>query len=869
MVVSDMSPGKPAPGYVVALTENPPPVPSSKVGASFSLVSLMGAKAANLARLASAGFAVPEGLVLTTEAHRAAWSPGASNAHSDAANLSIPADVENAISFIADHFGTATLAVRSSAVDEDTSTASYAGLYETTLGVRGEAQLREAILSCWASASANRVRSYSAGWSAGAPIAVLVQRQLAPDVAGVAFTADPVTGDRSVTLVSAVPGLGDRLVSGTVTPDQWRVAGETATPENATLQALTAEQAVTVALLARRIEAITGTPQDIEWAMDSERLVVLQARPITALPQTPRVDDLDGVWLKEQNRYAEPMTALGASVATVVVARGLSDVFATYGGVIERVECRSIGGEIYLRMVPIGGRESGLPPPWWVLGALTRTIPALRHRMNAARRNASPAALSQAAARWRGPQRAELRLKIEALQRVELASLDDDGLAEHLHKVRELLESAMAVHFRLTVPGVVPLYVFVRACRRLLGWGESRALGLLAGVSTATSEPARAVAPISEGLRQHQDALSSIREGKDIALILHSAAPELGRAFDQWKRLYASVCMSDDPGSTTLAERQDVLRELLLTDIVAIRDRFDAVQQARERLIAEARATLRQRGTRARSEFEAALSAAEDAYGLREDVAFWTGSQCGGLLRMAALEAGRRLAAEGCIDRAGDAVHLDVDSLIRAMRNKTPMHKAVTTAVAERAWARQHPGPAVLGGHVPTMPDLRGLPEPARTVNEAMQWVRSGSVEKSEPHNDESNVTVFEGLPGAGGTYSGPARLIRSEADFGVLREGDVLVATTTDPAWSVLFAIAGALVTQTGGVLSHAAIVAREYGIPAVLAVPEATSLFKDGDALKVDGSLGRVLRADRIVSAAKTSPPRIPTQQEKEKKS
>lgn len=851
---------EPAFGYIVSLTDERLPFATQR--SSGSLVSIMGAKAANLARLASEGFAVPEGLVLTTDAYTLAQHHQA-----EGSPLTIPHELDAAIAAIATHFGDATLAVRSSAVDEDTSTASYAGLYETSLGVRGEAQLREAIASCWASASAERVRSYTASEGESRPIAVLVQRQLAPDVAGVAFTADPVNGDRSATIVSAVPGLGDRLVGGSVTPDQWRVTGSAATPERAALQALTAEQAVTVAKLAQRIEATIGSPQDIEWAMDSERLVVLQARPITALPQRPRGDDVEGVWLKEQDRYAEPMTALGASVATAVVARGLSGMFETYGGLIDRVECRSIGGEIYQRMVPVGGRESGSPPPSWLFGALARVVPALRRRMNAARQNASPAALAEAAARWRNNQRTELQREIESLQQVELASLDAAALTAHLTKVRKLLESAMATHFDLTVPGVVPLYVFVRTCRRLLGWDDSRALGMLAGTSAATSEPVRALAPIARQLHEHPDAISVIRTGRNISAVLHSVAAELGHAFDDWKRRYASVCMSDDPGSTTLAEREDVIRELLLADPEVARARIDVVPSERAKLIAAARALLKNRGIRASREFETALSAAEDAYGLREDVAFWTGSQCGGLLRIAALEAGRRLAARGCIARAIDVVNLDIDILTKAIATEIPLRDEVSTAIAERAWVRHHPGPAVLGGEPPAMPDLRGLPEPARTVNEAMQWVRGASGATSAARNADDLGTVFDGLPGSGGSYTGNARIILSEADFGSLREGDVLVATTTDPAWSVLFAIAGALVTQTGGVLSHAAIVAREHGIPAVLAVPHATSVFSDGDVLLVDGSRGTVTRSDGTPWTAHTSTTHLSIPAEKEK--
>ncbi|MCX7521931.1 PEP-utilizing enzyme [Microbacterium sp. STN6] len=805
----------------------------------------IGRKAAGLARLARARIAVPESLVLTTEAYLAA---GAAQTRS----AGIPVEVDAAILAIARHFGDVPLAVRSSAVDEDRPTASYAGLYESVLGVRGEAQLRQAVLVCWASASAARVRRYvSSDMLSGARMAVLVQRQLTPDVAGVAFTADPLSGDRSVTVVSAVPGLGDRLADGSVTPDQWRVSNGSAVAERATLQALTAEQALAVAELARRIETVAGAPQDIEWAMDAGRLVILQTRPITALPQRPVDEPCDGVWLKELDRYAEPMTALGASVATVVVGRGLTSVFSRYGGLVERVDCRSVGGEIYLRMMPVGGREQGAPPPWWLLSILTRVVPDLRHRMRRARRNASPSAIAQSIERWRDTQRGALRSEIEAVQAVRIDLLDDTALAAHLGSVRDLFERAMALHFSLSVPAVLPLYVFTRMCRRLLGWDDARALRMLAGVSPATSEPARTIAPLAARLREYPDATQAIRAGGDIASALSAVSVDLARAYDKWCKRYACSCLSDDPGSATLAERPEVLRELILMDAGAVTRRLDAVRREALAVIEEVRGQLMRRGPRIRRAFEASLAQALTAYGLREDVAYWTGSRCGGLLRDAALAAGRRLAAAGRLDRSVDAVNLDIDTLIRALAGGGgDVRRAVATALAERAWVRRRPGPAVLGGGISPVPDLRGIPRRARTVNEAMQWVRSASRTAAAPVDGQQHA--LEGIPGSAGRVIGPARVIHGEADFGALRHGDVIVAATTDPAWSVLFAIAAGLVTDIGGVLSHAAIVAREHGIPAVLGTSLATSVLADGDILSVDGTLGRVTVTKRSGTAA-----------------
>jgi ferredoxin len=223
-----------------------------------------GSKAANLGELARAGFPVPPGVVLL---------PGTGDAAVDA---------------VAALFGDVPLAVRSSGVAEDLADASFAGQYETVLGVRGLEQLGQAVRRCRESVSSARVvgyRSARAEQAAGDGMAVLIQRLVRADAGGVVFTANPVTGARDEMLVSAVRGLGERLVSAQADPDEWVVKGDRAecgrTPEGALDEA----QVRSIADMARRVEAHFGRPQDIEWAIEDGVFWLLQARPITALPE--------------------------------------------------------------------------------------------------------------------------------------------------------------------------------------------------------------------------------------------------------------------------------------------------------------------------------------------------------------------------------------------------------------------------------------------------------------------------------------------------------------------------------------------------------------------------------------------------------
>ena len=234
--------------------------------------SELGAKAANLARLAFAGFPVPPGFVVT---------PAAKGRLREVSEQLLEAAVG---------LGAERFAVRSSGTAEDLEDASFAGQYKTFLNVRLEG-LPEAVGRVFDSASASRVSAYKkaradATSEISAPnMAVLVQVMVEANAAGVAFTANPVTGERGDAVVTAVRGLGERLVSGEAVADEWVVRGDEASLRRGSEGAITAEQALEVAELARRVEGHFGSPQDIEWAISGGSLCLLQARPMTALPE--------------------------------------------------------------------------------------------------------------------------------------------------------------------------------------------------------------------------------------------------------------------------------------------------------------------------------------------------------------------------------------------------------------------------------------------------------------------------------------------------------------------------------------------------------------------------------------------------------
>jgi pyruvate,water dikinase len=323
--------------------------------------SACGHKAATLAALRRSGHPVPDGFV-------------------------IPVDGSLAPEILRDELerlGPGPYAVRSSGVAEDLADASFAGQYESVLGVD---TLEDVIAACErvrASGGSAHVAAYRAGVENGrAPIAVLVQGLVPADAAGVAFSANPVTGDDEV-VIEAVRGLGDRLVSGDADADRWvdRYGSVDAVVDSGAIDTAAAQR---LGELARSIAGERGEPQDLEWAIAAEELFVLQARPITHLPTRPAIEVPPGRWLKDAGHFAGPVTPMGASILPAIEP-ALSASCAEFGLPIDGMRLGFFGGEIYVQELDLGGKHHpGSAPPWWVLALACRVVPALRRRLRAA-----------------------------------------------------------------------------------------------------------------------------------------------------------------------------------------------------------------------------------------------------------------------------------------------------------------------------------------------------------------------------------------------------------------------------------------------------------------------------------------------------
>ena len=802
----------------------------------------VGTKAANLGELMRGGFEVPPGVVVVGDLD---------------ADDAVVAEVVRA----ADELGDGPLAVRSSIAAEDLPGASFAGQYESVLGVEGPGALAAAVRHVRGSVRADRVQRYQdelAGGAMGA-VGVVVQRQVAADAAGVAFTVNPVTGADEV-VVSSVRGLGEALVSGAADPDEWVVRGDDVSCVRSPEDSLTDDQVREVATAARRVADHFGFPVDVEWAFEGERLWLLQARSVTALPAGVEpvpvpVEVPDGFWEREASHFPEPIAPM-SRIVLEGFTRGLSEAFAWGGVPMDRIEFREIGGWTYMRVVPLGGKEPprvprALAPAVNALAA--RLHPLLRRRVARLEEVERNDLEAQLVARWWDEDRNRFIARFRGLQDVALPTLFDDELQDHFDQVVRLFVDGAALHHALHLADVgfpIRLALF---CQEHLGWPVQEVLSMLAGLSETSTEPARALAELAAQAAE-RPAVGELLEqpASDALARMEETDPAFAGSFHDYLREFGCRALRYDAAEPSLAECPEVALGLLRDQLVRGYDaeaRAAAHREHRDAVVTRARAELADGPSGLRDRFEWLLERAERAYPVREDNEFYLVSAPLALLRYAGLEIGRRLVERGQLDRPEQVFLLEADEVAAPLRGDA-VRELVERREGEAAWVRANPGP-VSYGNEPPEPVLAGfspvVQEQLRTLTTAVELVFEAG--RSGREQDVADGAL-EGIAASPGTYTGQVRVILDESEFTKIRAGDVLVCPITSPVWSVLFASVGALVTDTGGVLSHAAIIAREYRIPAVVATGNATELLEDGQRVTVDGSTGVVRLAGPVPS-------------------
>jgi rifampicin phosphotransferase len=719
----------------------------------------VGPKAANLGELLRAGLPVLDGFVVV----------GA-----PAAELST--DAEAAVRAAANALGDVPLAVRSSAAAEDLADASFAGQYETVLNVHGPEALLTAIRDVRASAENVRVQRYRAarGIRADARLSVLVQRMLAPEAAGVAFTANPVSGRRDEVVITAGRGLGERVVSGEAVGDEWTVRDGTPKCGRSVEAAIDAPQAVDIARLARRVAAHFGPPQDIEWAIEAGHLYVLQARPMTALPEPVEwMPPAPGYWMRNL-RLGEwlpgPMTPLFQDWLLVLIETGYLDGMRATAGTAVAFRYTSINGWYYTS-----------PPR-------ARSLPGIFLR-----------ALVQGRGRV-----------VNVLLNGVLRPRTDPVLAD-----RALL-GRLARHWR---EQLLPRYreIVAKYERQVEAATAAQLQHMVDTVGTLAGEYLWSLAIVGGAAWKMEGCLATFVR-KHLADELEVSVQVLLRGLpDAELTVPAHAVQSVDWYWPTAGEQQSG-RDL---PDAALGERRQRVAQERERAEAACRRALADRPP-ALARFEALLEVAQRYARLREEQARWF-TLGWPLQRRCALQLGRAAQEAGVVDARDDIFFLNRQELF-AESGRSGLHEVVARRRAE--WERQRRLLAPLTiGQAPQLLErsLTGVVDAVRTCGQMPEG-------------------AIVGQPASPGRASGPVRVVRGPQDFDQFKAGEVLVAKVTAPAWTPLFGRAAAVVTDGGSLAAHASLVAREYGIPAVVATGDATRQLRDGQNVTVDGSAGFV---------------------------
>ncbi len=860
-------------------------------------VELVGGKAAHLGELTRLpGVAVPPGFCLPTTAYERALAddptvaellgrlergPVGQAGHlagplrAAIVALTVPADVVDAVRAALARLGAGdAYAVRSSAAVEDRPQASFAGQHDSFLGVVGAEAVLEHLKACWASLFSDRAISYRSrkGLSHnGYRMAVLVQRMVPARAAGVVFTADPVTGDRGLTRVEAAAGLGDGLAAGRVDPQVWTVRGRSAADASITVTApvasgdgpgdagrtgqapalLTDAQVLDLTQLCRRIEAHFGRPQDVEWCLADDGFRIVQSRPISALfPVPARVAGESGtrvyVSVGHQQMMTDPIRPLGLS----------------FWQLTSRAPMRTAGGRLF---VDVTGPLTDPNSREALLEALGRSDPligdALRTLLGRGDVLTPPAAAAErpesGPARWAlnrpvpavEPDAglvAELVAQAEAgLAAATRALADRDGPAL-LQAVRADLEQLRQVLFDPRSLAVITAGLDAGRWleETLSSWlGEQVRVDVLSQSvpGDVSAQMGLALLDVADAVRPHPAVLDLLRRvpGQDLldalpALPGGAAARAAIRAFlDR----YGMRCVGEiDLTRPRWSERPGDLLPALLADV----DAFAPGEAARrlERGRRRAAGYEQELLTRVRALPDGAARAAQVAHqvgrlrtlsGYREYPKYHLVSRYQ-LYRTAILGEAERLVRDGVLPEREDVFSLSLPELEQVVGSGRVGRGLIVRRKQEQACFEALTPPRVL--------------------------TSDGEVFSGAYRRGDVPAGALVGLPVCAGTVEGPARVVTDLA-LATLEPGDILVTTFTDPGWTAVFPAAAALVTEVGGLMTHGAVVAREYGLPTVVGVQHATRLIRDRQRIRVHGSQGYVELLGPAPAADPLTPP------------
>ncbi|MBA4493385.1 phosphoenolpyruvate synthase [Paenactinomyces guangxiensis] len=858
----------------------------------------VGGKGANLGEMYKAGFPVPPGFCITTSAYRHFIK--ASSEMEKWLNLlnQLKPDQLDEISSlgqkIREHLLTLepaeqiktsifdawtesgkdhAYAVRSSATAEDLPTASFAGQQETCLNVKGPDQLIEAVKKCWASLFTDRAIVYRANHGfdhRSVFLAVVVQQMVFPDVSGIMFTADPVTGHRRTVSIDAGFGLGEALVSGIVTADLYKVRdnqiirkqiakkekgifsipqGGTEireiSPELQTKQALPDQKIMELAELGRRIEKHYSSEQDIEWCLEGDRIYIVQSRPITSLYPVP---DANGRRIRvyysfgHKQMMTDYMKPLGISVwkalvpfdKQMIVEAG-GRVFVDYSAFMYSKFIRrklrestmadddllalkkAVSSEEFQKRAPKRGyrREifRALKP---LVGLFGKLIPRLLKIMYF---EDPHLAIERAYSSFE-----------QELDRCRQTVFQSSG-GKRVRLIQEIAERQLLFatldSLAYTLAGGITLPIIERKVKKWLDEELSASIHK-SPPGNVTSEMGLMIGDLADTARKYPDVAEYLQHAEDSTFYEGLKQVNGGDVFkaelDRFMEKYGMRAPGEiDITRVRWKEAPTMLVPSLLSHLRSNapnehREKFKQGEQEANKAIQallEKVKTIRGGASKAKK-CSRLLTLYRNTVGIRE-LPKYIIIRYFDIFREAILEEANLLFQQRVIENKEDVFYLTLDELAALLDNR--FKEDVKELVRSRKMLESH---------------YRKLTPPRVMTSD-------GEIFTAERNNGEAPAGALVGIPVSAGVTEGYVKVVR-RLEEGSLNKGDILVAPYTDPGWTPLFYSAKALVTEIGGMMTHGSVVAREYGIPAVVGVENATKRLKDGQYVRVDGTKGFV---------------------------
>jgi len=874
---------------------NPDPVKKPRYVLDFRQIDrskpmLAGGKGANLGELSRiSGIQVPEGFCVTTEAYKILTennqqinnlldeltgfkAEDRGNISSISAkicnvieSLLIPEDIAEEIAAYLTKFGeNNAFAVRSSATAEDLPSASFAGQQDTYLNIIGTGSILRHISKCWASLFTARSVIYRVqnGFDhRKVQLAVVVQQMVFPQASGILFTADPVTGNRKLLSIDAGFGLGEALVSGLVSADCYKVKeaeivdkmiatkklafyglnkGGTETlqiePDRQKIQTLSDEQILQLAHIGRQVEAHFGSPQDIEWCLADDTFYIVQSRPITTLYPIPMTTDQENhvyISVGHQQMMTDAMKPLGLSLWQLMAFRPMFKAGGRLFVDVTQQLASPAGSKMFIDAM---GEHDPLIKDALITiterGDFIKPLPNDQSAPGVIKGSSGKSATDILAQVANDP------AVVADLIKLHETSLNELKQNIHAKSGPELFDFIVEdmQQFKKSLFGQVNLGLIMAAIdastwlnENMMKWlGEKNVADTLSlsAPYNITSEMGRELLDVADVIRQYPEVIAYLQQVKDDnfldGLLEFDGGQQTRNAIDAYLEKYGMRCAGEiDITKTRWSEKPATLIPIILGNIKnfgsgASKQKFEQGRQEALKKEQELLDRLKKLpgGERRALETTQMVSLLRNFIGYREYPKYSIVSHFF-VYKQALMKAVAQLVEAGVINEKEDSYYLTFEELREAARTNKPDRELINKRKEEHKLFEKLNPPRVI--------------------------TSDGEIITGKYRREDLPAGAIVGLPVSSGVIEGRARVILNMEDAD-LEEGDILVTVFTDPSWTPLFVSIKGLVAEVGGLMTHGAVIAREYGLPAVVGVENATKLIKDGQRIRVNGTDGYV---------------------------